>query len=288
MFKKYLPELCVLTAATSWGFMGLFTKFLLDAGAAPIDIVAIRNSGGLLLMALFFAITDRTVFHVKLRDLPIFFATGIVSVLFFTLCYFSCQQYCSIAVSAILLYTAPAMVVVMSALVFREAITKRKILALVLALLGCSFVTGIWSGGFSAEPIGIALGLGSAFFYALYTIFARFALKKYAPFAVVLWTFVFAGSGALALADRGAIVELFRTRPEMFLVGFALALVATALPYLFYTRGLSMMDGGKASILASWEPVVAAFSGIFFYGEPVSLAVFAGLACILGCVYILR
>lgn len=239
------------------------------------------------MLAVYFAFRDRKVFHMKLCDLPIFFGTGVVSVLLFTLCYFSCQQHCSLAVSAILLYTAPAMVVVMSAIVFREKITRKKLLALALALCGCASVSGLWSGGLTLTLTGFLYGIGSAFFYALYSIFAPFALKKYAPFTVVFWTFVFAGLGALGVADIGAIGALL-SAPSMLLTAAGLALVATVLPYLFYTRGLSMMEGGKASILASLEPVVAAFVGILAFGEPLSLPVFLGLACILGCVYILR
>lgn len=287
MQKKNLAAVYVLLAAVCWGLIGLFTRRLLNAGAAPTDIVAIRNSGGLLMLLVYFAARDRQVFHVKLRDLPIFFATGVVSVLLFTLCYFSCQQHCSLAVSAILLYTAPAMVVVMSAIVFREKITRKKLLALALALCGCASVSGVWGGELTLTTTGFLFGIGSAFFYALYSIFAPFALKKYAPYTVVFWTFVFAGASALALADHDAVFRLL-SEPSMLLTAVGLAFVATVLPYLFYTRGLSMMEGGKASILASLEPVVAAFVGIFAFGEPVSASVFLGLACILACVYILR
>ena len=287
MQKKNLGALYVLLAAFCWGLIGLFTRRLLSAGATSGDVVAIRNCGALIMLSVYFALWNKKVFHVKRRDLPIFFGTGVVSVVFFTLCYFSCQQRCSLAVSAILLYTAPAMVVVMSALVFREKITGKKVVALVLALLGCASVSGLWDGGASADAIGILLGLGSAFFYALYSIFARFALKKYEPFAVVYWTFVFAGPAALFVTDFERAAGIL-SAPALLLTAAALAFVSTVLPYIFYTRGLSMMEGGKASILASLEPVVAAFVGIFAFGEPASAAVFAGLACILGCVYVLR
>ncbi len=287
MQKKNLGAVYVLLAAVCWGLIGLFTRRLLNAGAAPGDIVAIRNSGALLMLTVYFALREKSVFHVKPKDLWIFFGTGVVSVLLFTLCYFSCQQRCSLAVSAILLYTAPAMVVVMSALVFREKITKRKLLALALALLGCASVSGVWSGELMLTVSGFLLGIGSAFFYALYSIFGRVALHKYTPMAVVFWTFVFAGFGALFLADFAALGALL-SEPSMLLTAVGLALISTVLPYIFYTRGLSMMEGGKASILASLEPVVAAFVGILVFGEPVSASVFLGLSCILACVYILR
>ena len=137
--KKYLPYLNILGAAACWGCIGLFNRFLMRAGMGAANIVVIRNFGGLVLLTLIFALRERSVFHVKAKHLPIFFGTGVVSMVFFTLCYFKCQELCSLAVSAILLYTAPAMVVLMSAAVFRERITRKKILALALALslAGC-------------------------------------------------------------------------------------------------------------------------------------------------------
>ncbi len=287
MKKENLGAVYVLFAAFCWGLIGLFTRRLLAVGAAPGDIVAIRNFGALGMLAVYFTLRDKSVFHVKRRDLPIFFGTGVVSVVFFTLCYFSCQQRCSLAVSAILLYTAPAMVVIMSALVFGEKITKKKLLALVLAFCGCASVSGLWGGALTLTVSGFLFGIGSAFFYALYSIFAPFALKKYAPMAVVFWTFVFAGPASLIVADHDRVLSILST-PELLLTAVGLVLVATVLPYIFYTRGLSMMEGGKASILASLEPVVAAFVGILAFGEPTSFSVFAGLGCILGCVTILR
>ena len=133
--KKYLPYLNILGAAACWGCIGLFNRFLMCAGMGAANIVVIRNFGGLVLLTLIFALRERSVFHVKAKHLPIFFGTGVVSMVFFTLCYFKCQELCSLAVSAILLYTAPAMVVLMSAAVFRERITRKKLLALALALL---------------------------------------------------------------------------------------------------------------------------------------------------------
>lgn len=153
--KKYLPYLNILGAAACWGCIGLFNRFLMRAGMGAANIVVIRNFGGLVLLTLIFALRERSVFHVKAKHLPIFFGTGVVSMVFFTLCYFKCQELCSLAVSAILLYTAPAMVVLMSAAVFRERITRKKILALALALLGCSFVTGVWSGDASVTAAGV-------------------------------------------------------------------------------------------------------------------------------------
>ena len=285
--KKYLPYLNILGAAACWGCIGLFNRFLMRAGMGAANIVVIRNFGGLVLLTLIFALRNRSVFHVKAKHLPIFFGTGVVSMVFFTLCYFKCQELCSLAVSAILLYTAPAMVVLMSAAVFRERITRKKILALALALLGCALVTGVFTGGLSLTTKGMLFGLGAAFFYALYSIFAPFGLRHYSPLAVVFWTFVFAALGALFVADWGNLMTVLSV-PQNALLAAGLVLLSTVAPYILYTKGLANVESGKASIMASIEPVVGTLVGTLVFGEPISAGVFLGLACILACVYILR
>ena len=285
--KRYLSYFFILLSGTLWGVIGLFNRNLSAAGLSPQSIVAVRNMGGMLMLGLIFLLFDRSVFRIKLKHLPYFFGTGIVSVLLFTLCYFTCQQMCSLAVAAILLYTAPTFVVILSALLWKDKITKQKLAALVITFLGCTFVTGIWGGALTITPLGFLLGIGSGFFYGLYSIFARYALEHYKPLTVTFYTFVFAGVGSLFVV-RPEELSAGLSQPNMLLLVLGLIAISTALPYIFYTKGLAEVDSGKASILASIEPVVAALVGIFAFGEPWNPAVLLGLGCILLSVYILR
>lgn len=285
--KKYISYIYILMAAACWGMLGLFTRILSMGGFSATDIVVVRNFGGLLMLVSIFAMSKRSVFSVRLKHLPIFFGTGVISVLFFAFCYFSCQERCSLAVAAILLYTAPAMVVVMSAILWRERITKRKLGALGLVVLGCSFVTGVWSGGLTITLSGALFGIGAAFFYALYSIFGRYGLEHYDSFTVTLWTFVFAGVGSLIWLDVPTLANGFQT-PSMIAAAVGLVMIATVLPYILYTKGLSKVESGNASIIASLEPVVAALVGVIAFGEPMNIMILLGLVCILLSVYILR
>ena len=286
--KKYLPHICILTAGISWGMIGFFNRHLMAGGFSSSTIVLTRNFGGFLFMTILFALMDRSIFRIKPRHIPYFLGTGVVSVVLFTLMYFSCQQECSLAVAAILLYTAPAFVMLMSAALFRERITKRKLLALFIAFLGCAAVSGIFSGGLSVTVHGFLMGLGSAFFYALYSIFARFALKHYQPLTVTYYTFVCAGSASLFVENPINAISLLAESPTMSLLALGLVVVSTVLPFVLYTKGLSQVESGKASILASIEPVAAAVVGVVSFGEPLGLGVALGLLCILASVYILR
>ena len=285
--KKYLPHLCVLASGVLWGLIGIFNRRLTAAGLSVGSIVFVRNFGSMMLLGLLFLLKDRSIFRIRWKHLPIFLGTGVVSVLCFTLCYFSCQKLCSLAVAAVLLYTSPAFVVVLSAFLWKDQLTKRKLLALALAFLGCTFVTGLWSGRADVTVWGAVLGVASGLFYGLYSIFGRYALAHYRPFTVTFYTFLFAGLGALAAARPAELAAGFAV-PGVAWVALGLIVVCTVAPYLLYTNGLAGMDSGKAAILASIEPVTAAIVGILAFGEPMSVTVLLGLVCILACVYILK
>lgn len=286
--KKYIPHICILIAGIAWGIAGLFTRRLFAGGFTPADIVFTRNFGALCLMTVLFFFTDRTVFRIKLRHIPYFLGTGVVSVVLFTLMYFSCQEQCSLAVAAILLYTAPAFVILLSAVLFKEHITRNKLLALIISFTGCVFVSGILNGQLSVTAFGLITGIGSAFFYALYSIFARYALAHYKPYTVTYFTFFFAGLASLFVTSPANVGIMVLTEPAIPLLALGLVVVSTVLPFILYTKGLSHVESGKASILASIEPVAAAVVGVLAFGEPLSLSVIVGLCCVVTSVYILK
>lgn len=276
----------ILAAAALWGIIGVWNRRLMAGGLSPYSIVVVRNCGGMVLLTAVMALRDRSVFRVERQHLKYFFGTGVVSVVLFTVCYFSCQEICSLAVASILLYTAPAIVVVLSALLWRERVTKKKLLALGLTLVGCALVCGVFSGSLTVTGGGIALGLGAGFFYALYSIFGRYALAHYGPMTVTVWTFVFAGAASLALVRPAELAAL--AQPSLALTAVGLVVCSTVLPYILYTRGLARVEAGKASILASLEPVVASVAGVVLFGEPMGPLTAAGIVCVLAGVYILR
>ena len=277
----------VLEGACLWGLIGLFNRTLMAAGLSPTGIVLVRNLGGLLVLALVLGLRDRSVFRIRAKHLKYFFGTGIVSVLLFTCCYFSCQQQCSLAVAAILLYTSPAFVVLLSALLWKEKLTRNKLIALGLTFFGCVCVTGVLSGGMTVTPQGFLLGLGAGFFYALYSIFGRYALAHYGPYTVTLYTFLFAGVGSLVFLRPEELAAVVGDA-GLLLTAVGLVIVCTVLPYLLYTAGLARMESGKAAILASVEPVMAAVVGILVFHESMSPTVGVGVVSILAAVVLLR
>lgn len=285
--KKHI--LAVLTAGSLWGTMGLFTRTLGQIGIDSTGAILVRC----LLAALFFAITilltDPSQFRIRLKDFWCFFGSGVCSLLFFTFCYFHAINLMSLSAAAILLYTAPSIVMLLSALLFHERITGIKLLALVMAFAGCCLVSGIMGGDTRITLAGLLFGLGSGIGYALYSIFARFALLRgYGSNTVNFYSCLLAGLGACCISHPGSYAAVFTASWGNALFCILAAVVTCYLPYLLYTYSLTGLENGKASVLASVEPMVATLLGIFVYHEKLTIWSLLGLVLVLGAIVLLN
>lgn len=278
----------VLAAGTFWGTMGFFARSLYAAGFGPLEVAQTRITTGLLLVGLYILLFNRSQFKVKLKDIWCFLGTGIVSLLLFSTCYFSALNYTSLAVAAILLYTAPFFVMLMSLLLFKEKMNGKKVFALVLAFTGCVLVSGV-GGDEEFSWIGILLGLGSGFFYALYSIFGRYAINRgYGAWTMTFYTFLFCSVGCAFLCDWQVIGTSVQTDNSVLLWVLGLGFVTAFLPYVLYSIGLENMESSKASILASVEPVVSALFGVFVFHEALSIWGILGILMVLGAIVVLN
>lgn len=277
----------VVTAGTLWGFMGLFRRHLAALGFSAGSIVFVRCGLTAVLLVFTLAVKDRAALKIRLRDVWCFLGTGLCSMLFFSYCYYQAMNEMSLSVAAILLYTAPIIVVVLSAVLFREPFDRRKLTALALAFLGCCLVSGIGSDT-QLSLKGILYGLGSGFGYALYSIFARFALQRgYSSMTVTFYTCLFAALGAAVIWGVKAPVLGIVQSSESVLWSVGTAVLTCYFAYLLYTYGLTGLETGKASIFANIEPVVATVVGVVIFHERLTLMSLSGIACVFGAVLLL-
>lgn len=289
--NKVLPlgPAFIILAGIFWGSMGIFVRKLGTYGFTPIQIVCIR----VVLAALVFCVVqlakDPKGFRISLRDVPLFLGLGLGSILFFTVCYFTAISMMTLSTAAILLYTSPIWIMLMSLLFFHEKLTAKKIIALVFAFGGCVLVSGISGGGLTI--MGLLVGLGSGIGYGLYSILGTVALRRYTPYTVTTWTFIIAAIGSILISHPADLMAKISVAPSIpGLLGFSLltALVTAVIPFLAYTLGLRSVEASKAGILATVEPMVATLIGIFVFSEPLTLMSGVGVLLILAAVVILN
>ena len=282
-----LSPLYIIIAGALWGSMGLFVRRLGDAGCNSAEIAQLRSLVTAVILFLFLIIKERNLLRIRLRDIWCFIGTGVLSIVFFNLCYFTTIELTSLSVAAVLLYTAPAFVIVLSAILFKEQITKRKVIALILTFVGCVCVSGLIRGGASMTLKGFLIGIGAGVGYALYSIFSRFALERgYGSLTISFYTFFFAVFGTIPFVSMNRVLRAVTTSVGQTAFILLFGIVTTVLPYLLYTKGLEGVENGKASILASVEPVVATILGTLVFHEILHADEICGILLILGAILI--
>jgi drug/metabolite transporter, DME family len=280
--------LFVAIGASFWGIIGYFVKELAFIGYTPLQIVFLRAISAFLFFFLWIIAYRPGLLRIRLKDSWYFFGTGVLSVSFFNWCYFTTIQYSSLAIAAILLYTAPAFVLLISIFVFKEQLTWQKLSALFLTFLGCMFVSGIFSGNFSELSwTGLITGLGAGFGYSLYSIFGKLASKKYETLTISFYTFLFA---VIVLFPLSGIYssEVVFLDSDVLVHTVGLGLFPTVLAYWFYTQGLKQLEASKASIISTVEPVVATIMGLLLYKESVSYVQITGILLVLSAVLLIQ
>lgn len=284
--KKHLGIVAVIAAGILWGIISIFVRILSAKGLDSLNIAFLRTLFAALMMLVFILIKDRSLLKIQLKDIWMFVGSGILSLTFFSFCYFTNIVESGAAVAVVLLYTSPVFVVIMSAFAFKEKITSKKAICLVITLIGCVFVTGLIGSGAQLGTRGILLGLGSGLFYALYSIFAGKASVKYSSYTITFYTLAFSSLGFMLFTNPVNSFSLITKDMIPALLGEAL--INTVLPYIFYTYGLSCMEAGKAAVLVTVEPLLGCLLGIFAWHEPATFLKIVGILLIFASIVLLN
>lgn len=278
MKKDTLGVIYVLIAGILWGTMGIFVNYFDSIGLGSIDIAGVRVFFASILVVLFILIKNPKLLKICPKDIWCFVGSGLVSLMVFTICYFRTIVLSSMSVAAVLLYTSPVFVIILSFVIFKEKVTKIKALSCIVCVAGTAFVSGIIGSDTKISMIAFLLGISSGFAYALYSIFSRFALQKnYASITITAYTFIFATLGLTFFADVSAISASILTKPLNCVIMLLSGLVTAVLPYLFYTMGLERIESGKAAVVAAIEPVVAVILGWAIFSDDLSIVQYFGI-----------
>lgn len=286
--SRFLPYFMIASGAALWGMIAFFVKGLSDYGFTAMEIVAIRVIYAAFFLLLIGLLRYRNQMQLKrITDIRFFIGTGILSIVFFNFCYFTTISQMNISIAVILLYSAPAFVTVLSYLFLKESLTLTKVIAVTGTIIGCMLIAGLTAGESKITLLGVLTGLGSGLGYALYTIFGKFALKKYQPFTITLYTFIVASAALIPVTQLWKKLDVL-VNVNVLLYGIGLGLIPTVLAYFLYTWGLEKTEGSKAAIIATIEPVVATLLGVLLYEERLGFFQIIGALLILSSVIIVN
>lgn len=194
-------------------------------------------------------------------------------------------QYVTAALERLMLYIYPTIVVVLSALFFKQPITGRVVLALAVSYAGILLVFAR-DLSFAGDPgglwIGAALVFAGSFLYAVYLVGAGPVIARLGSARFI----------ALAMLASAAFVfvQFLATRPlhalaaplRIQLLSLTMAIFSTVLPTYLIAEAIQRIGASRTSLLGSLGPVFTIWLGWVILGEPAHWIQLAGAALVLG------
>jgi drug/metabolite transporter (DMT)-like permease len=271
-----------LVAAASFALQPVLVRLAFDDGASVASVGAVRFA---VAAAVLGVLARRAIAAAPLGALLAPFVLGLTVYGAETGLFFASLERIEISLASLLMCSYPALVVAGAILMRRELASRRRVVALVVALGGVSLVLAGGIGG-AIDPIGIALALAAAVAYAAYVLVSDRLLGTTGP--LVLAAMLCAGA-ATAFALGGTATRTLETlQPSALLVVLAIAVVATVLPIVAFLAGVRRIGPSRGTILGTIEPPVTIALSALVFGERLGAVQFAGAGLVLSAVLILQ
>lgn len=267
--------------AAVWGGSFLFIRVIAPA-IGPIPLAASRVA--LAGMALFVVVAaTRTSLGLRLRWKS-FLIEGILNSAIPFVLISAAELRLTAGLAAILNATTPLFGALVAALWIQERLTLRKMLGLLIGLLGVVVLVG-WSALPPTLPTLLAVGasLGGALSYALAGVYAKRAFAGVAPLATATGQQIgaFVALAPIALPVVAVSAPWTHLSPGVVWALFALAIGCTAAAYIVYFYLISSAGPTPAMSVTFLVPVFGLLWGALFLREQVTPGTFGGMAIIL-------
>lgn len=278
-------KLSIIIAMLIFGTIGIFRNLI----PMPSGVIAlVRGSGGTLFLLAFCLIGRKKLSASDIRGSLFLLVLSGVFIGFNWILLFEAYRYTTVATATLCYYLAPVIVILVSPLLFKEPLPLRKILCVIVALVGMAFVTGVVDGGLpeASELKGILFGLGAALLYAAVVMMN----KKLAGVQAFERTIVQLGAAAAALVPyvllSGEWHGLDWNGKSIGLL-FVVAVVHTGIAYVLYFGAIKELPAQTSALLSYIDPVSAilfsaALARFLEHEKPLTLTGVIGAVLVLG------
>ena len=276
--------LLVILAGACWGSISIFINYLSAAGLSELQIAFLRQTFASLVLVLIVFMRDRSRFRIQPRDLGLLMLCGLINGVIFNFLYFYTIVHSRASIAVVLLYTSPVFVMILARIFFGERMTRNKLIALVLTVLGCVLVTGVLGEGYTPPAAAILTGVLTGLAYALNNIITSSAVRRNDPQTVTLYTMFFSFVFLIPFGLSSELGGIIKGRPMVLVVAFLASLVTAVIAQYVFSVGLGLVESGRAAIYGASEPVVGTLVGILIFHEESNLMKMIGIAMVIAAI----
>lgn len=280
--------LYVMAAALLWAVSGSAAKFLFSTGVTAFELVQLRLTIAAAVLFLWFSMRHRSYLRIDLRDLGYFIILGGGALATVQFTYLFAISKINVAAAILLQYLAPGFIALYTVAIGGDRLNRSTIVALVGAFVGCYLVVGAYRLNIVVLNYpGIISGLLSALAFAWYSLQGEYGMRRYPPWTVLFFGFLFA---AVSWNILHPPLKAFWHDYSPIQWGWILYIgfMGTLLPFAFYFKGINLIRSTRASITATLEPITAGILSFVFLNETMSVLQVAGGIMVITAVIILQ
>lgn len=282
--KKIYGILYVVMSATFFGIMPILAKVAYSGGANTETTLFLRFSFAAIILFIYLRFKKISI-KLKKNQLIFVFALGIIGYTMMSVLLFMAYNYMSVGIATMTLYIYPAIVTILSSVIYKERINAKKIICLSLCIIGIFIMIDLGSASFST--IGVILSLLASLCYSWYVLGASSNHIKSIDSYVM--SFYVSLSSALATFAIGLITNNLNFHIEAYgLVAIVMiAFISTVVALMAFLQGVKIIGPSSAAIFGTLEPIVSLILGALILGEALAFKTMLGSFLIITSMVIL-
>ena len=273
--KNY--KLQLFLAAAIFGTVGIFVKFC----TVPSSFVALTRgligAGFIFFTIRFKKSVDKEAIK---RNLPKLILAG-TAMGFNWILLFSSYSYVTVAVATLCYYLQPVFLTVSAPFVLKEKLSPKKVICILIALIGMGFVSGVFGVGNKYNAFGMLLGIGAAILYAIVVLINKKLDNIDAKESTMTELF---SAGIVMIPYyffTGGVAETHLTFITILML-IIIAFVITGFTYTIYFDSVQHLPAQTVAIFGYLDPVVAIILSAALLKEPFGIYELIGAVMILG------
>jgi drug/metabolite transporter (DMT)-like permease len=293
MSKRNVALIGATIVSIIYGVTFTIAKDVMPRYIDAYGFILLRAGGSMLLFWLIWflmGLFDKTKNEkITLNDFPRIIASAFFGVAFNMLTFFKGLSLTSPISAAVIMVTTPMIVLVLSAIIMKERMHKRKVFGIILGLVGTAFLIlyGKSIGSATNAGLGNFLVLVNAISYGIYLIIVKKLMNKYNAFTFVKWIYLFGflmvlpfGWGQFATVDWA-----FVPTDIYWKIGFVVV-ISTFLTYLLNLLSMKELKPTTVAVFIYLQPLFATVFAISLGKDELSLVKIGSAILVFSGVYL--
>ena len=287
--RKSVAISLILAGCFLWACIGISSRAMYDAGFSPFQVSATKSIVTSLGIGIFLLFYDRTCFRVKKKDIWLILLLGISKFTQDFLIFYG-QAHITLSLTAMLQLTSPYYVLVFSAFIFRERITARKVVCMVIAAVGCVLATGVLTDpGDNSDTFGIIAAAVAGIAGGVFAMASKGSLNRgYRPHTVLFYMFFVGACISIFFCDPVMMIDTCMEDHSISGYALMLGLLFTLVPHFMNLSAMDHMSIVHVTLIGLSEIIFTALVGLVVFDEYLTLSNTIGMVLIIGSIVLLE